>query len=124
MRERHDYAFPFRIDPVSRQARRAGYEAHVEQMVIQLLLTSPGERADLPELGCGIRGLLFAPSSSALAATAQVMVHQSLVRWLSDHLTVRRVDVLTPEDNQIIVHVEYTLNATRTDRRVDVLVQA
>jgi len=38
---RHDYAFPFRIDPVSRQAAQTNYAAHVEQMIRQVLLTSP-----------------------------------------------------------------------------------
>jgi phage baseplate assembly protein W len=117
MAERHDYAFPFRIDAGSRQAQRAGYEAHVEQMVVQLLLTSPGERADLPEFGCGLRALVFAGNSDALSATTQMLVQQALEKWLSDHLTVRRVEVLPPssraEDNQLVVRVEDELVETR-----------
>ena len=124
--ERHDYAFPFRIDPASRQAARAGYEAHVEQMVIQLLLTTPGERADLPEFGCGLRALIFAGNSDALSATAQILVQQSLARWLADHLTVRKVVVLPPEhvadENEILVRIEYELTSTRAVRLVDVRV--
>src|SRR5687768_17207507 len=34
--ERHDYAFPFRVDPTSHQGARTGYEAHVRQMVRQV----------------------------------------------------------------------------------------
>ncbi len=124
--ERHDYAFPFRIDPASRQAQRTGYEAHVAQMVRQVLLTSPGERADLPEFGCGLRALLFAPNSDALSATTQLLVQQALARWLSDHLTVLRVEVLppeaTPEENQIVVRIDYVLLASRASQRVDVQV--
>jgi phage baseplate assembly protein W len=123
---RHDYAFPFRIDPASRQARSAGYEAHVKQMVIQLLLTTPGERADLPEFGCGLRALIFAGNSEALSATAQMLVQEALTRWLSQHLTVRKVEVLPPaatqEENQIAVRVEYQLVATGGAQRVDVTV--
>ncbi len=48
---RHDYAFPFSIDPVSRQGARASYPAHVDQMIRQVLLTSPGERTNLPDFG-------------------------------------------------------------------------
>ncbi|MEH2028374.1 MAG: hypothetical protein V7K67_01610 [Nostoc sp.] len=44
---RHDYAFPFRIDAVSGQAAQTSYEAHVEQMIRQVLLTAPGERVYL-----------------------------------------------------------------------------
>ena len=124
--ERHDYAFPFRIAAASRQAERVGYELHVKQMVIQLLLTSPGERADLPEFGCGLRALIFAGNSDALSATAQLLVQQALARWLAGHLTVRRVEVLPPEasaeENQVVVRVEYVLVATRTTELVDVRV--
>ena len=75
---RQDYAFPFRIDPASRQAQGTSYETHVKQMVIQLLLTTPGERADLPEFGCGLRGLIFAGNSDAVSATAQMLVQEAL----------------------------------------------
>ena len=64
---RTDYAFPFRIDPVSGQAPQAAYAAHVDQMIRQVLLTAPGERVDLPEFGCGLRQLLFAPNSDRAA---------------------------------------------------------
>jgi phage baseplate assembly protein W len=121
---RHDYGFPFRIDSASRQAQRTSYERHVTQMVIQVLLTSPGERADLPEFGCGLRAMLFAPSSPALTATTQLLVQHALDRWLSDHLAVTRVEVTSPDGRteQIDVRVEYTLLATRATHSVDVRV--
>lgn len=124
--ERHDYAFPFRIDPASGQAQRVPYPAHVQQMVLQVLLTAPGERADLPEFGCGLRGLLFAGNSVALSTTAQMLVQDALRRWLPEHLVVTRVEVLSteiaPEGNELVVRVEYQLLATRDDQRVDVRV--
>src|SRR5215813_3446777 len=124
--QRHDYAYPFRIDPASHQAARTSYEAHVDQMIRQILLTSPGERADLPEFGCGLRRLVFAPNSDALAATTQMLVQEALGRWLSEHLTVRAVDVLPPEstaeENQIVVRVVYELVSTATSDQVDVRV--
>ena len=36
---RHDYAFPFRIDAASHQAAQTNYTSHVEQMIRQVLLT-------------------------------------------------------------------------------------
>ena len=90
---RTDYAFPFRIDPVSGQAAQAPYAAHVDQMIRQMLLTTPGERADLPEFGCGLRQLLFAPNSDALQATTQLLVQHSLNRWLGDQIKVQTVTV-------------------------------
>jgi phage baseplate assembly protein W len=120
--ELHDYAFPFSIDPVSRQARQVGYERHVADLVRQLLLTGPGERADLPAFGCGLRALVFAAKSDALAATAQMLVQQSLAQWLSDHLEVRRVEV-TAEEAQISVRVDYVLVRTRQAQTVELRVR-
>lgn len=120
--ERHDYAFPFRIDSASRQAAQVGYERHVAQLVHQLLLTGPGERADLPAFGCGLRALVFAGNSEVLAATTQMLVQHALTEWLSEHLEVRRVEV-TSEEAQINVRVEYVLIRTRRAQAVEVRVR-
>jgi Bacteriophage baseplate protein W len=122
---RTDYAFPFRIDPVSGQAAQSPYPTHVDQMIRQLLLTTPGERADLPEFGCGLRQLLFAPNSDALQATTQLMVQQSLTRWLGSQITLVKVAV-TPgpggDYSQILVQIEYLLIETQSQQQTQILV--
>jgi phage baseplate assembly protein W len=122
---RTDYAFPFRIDPASGQAVQAPYAAHVDQMVRQILLTTPGERADLPEFGCGIRQLLFAPNSDALQATTQLMVQRSLKQWLGNQINLRSVTV-TPgpggDYSQILVQVAYVLVETQTMQQTQFVV--
>ena len=122
---RHDYAFPFRVDAASREVQQTSYAKHVEQMVIQLLLTSPGERADLPEFGCGLRAMVFAPASAALVATTQLLVQQALDRWLADHLQATRILVSSPDgrSEELDVRVEYTLIATGVEASVDVRVR-
>jgi phage baseplate assembly protein W len=122
---RTDYAFPFRIDPVSGQAAQAPYAAHVDQMIRQILLTTPGERVDLPQVGCGIRQLLVAPSSTALQSTTQLLIRQSLTEWLGDQIQVQSVDV-TPgpggDFSQIIVQIGYLLIETQSQAQTEVLV--
>ena len=90
---RQDYAFPFQVDTASQQTAQAAYPAHVEQMIYQLLLTAPGERVDLPQFGCGLRSLVFAPNSAALAATVQLRVIQALNQWLAGIVNVGTVTV-------------------------------
>jgi phage baseplate assembly protein W len=124
--QRHDYAFPFRIDPTSHQAAQTSYEAHVEQMIRQVLLTSPGERADLPEFGCGLRQLLFAPHTEALDATTQIVVLQALNKWLSAQIEVKKVRVVPPEETgdeaQLLLQIEYVLIETRSSKSLEMLV--
>ncbi len=119
---RIDYAYPFRMDGASRQAGRAPYETHVAQMIRQILLTSPGERADLPEFGCGVRRLLFAPNTDALAATTEILIRDSLSRWLGDQITVQAVSVSRPDDapERLDITIEYTLIETLSRQQTEV----
>jgi phage baseplate assembly protein W len=113
---RHDYAHPLRIDAGSSQLARAGYADHVDQLLRQLLLTSPGERVCLPEFGCGLRRLVFANQTPALVATVRIQVQQAVQRWLADQVTLLAVDVLSGaqgasglEEGELLVTVSYTL---------------
>jgi phage baseplate assembly protein W len=126
--QRLDYAFPFRLDLQSRQASQAsGYQTHVEDMIKQVLLTAPGERIDLPQFGCGVRKLLFAPNSDALAATTQVMIQQALNQWLGNQITVSNVTVTPPEDtpdqSQLLIQINYVLIETQSMQGLEILVQ-
>lgn len=122
---RADYAFPFRIDPGAAQAAQSPYAEHVDEMIRQILLTTPGERADLPEFGCGLRRLLFAPNSDALQSTTQMLVMQSLMQWLAGQITVQTVTVsagVGGDYSQLLVQLEYVLVETQSLRQTQVLV--
>src|SRR3546814_19311864 len=56
-------------------------------------LTNPGERVNRPDFGCGLRQLVFAPNSDALAAATQTLVHGALLRWLNEAIAVDAVKV-------------------------------
>lgn len=124
--QRHDYAFPFRIDPASGQAAQTPYQAHVDQMIRQVLLTNRGERIDLPEFGCGLRQLLFAPHNSALDSTTNLIVQQALSRWMAGIINVQKVIVApqTATDNpaQLQIQINYTMLATQTNGQLQVVV--
>ncbi len=122
---RHDYAFPFCIDPVSGQAQQTPYGTHVDQMIRQVLLTAPGERADLPQFGCGLRQLLFAPNSDTLQATTQLAVQRALSQWLAGQVQVVTVTVSPGAGNdysQIVVLIEYILVETQSKQVTQVVV--
>jgi len=122
---RTDYAFPFRVDPVSGQAAQAGYAANVEQLIWQVLMTDPGERVCLPSFGCGLRRLLFAPNSDALQATAQLLILQNLNRWLGDQISVQKVQVSAGADGDystLNVLISYTLLETQSPQLTQIQV--
>jgi phage baseplate assembly protein W len=99
--------YPFHID--GRGSTAETYlEDHVRDMIYQVLFTSPGERANLPDFGCGLLQLVFMPNSDILATTTQFLVHGALQRWLGDLIQVEQVRV-TSEEEQILVDVAYVL---------------
>ena len=124
---RQDYAFPFQIDTVSQQTAQAGYAAHVDQMIRQMLLTDPGERVDLPQFGCGLRQLVCSPLSSALAVNTEISVRQALGRWLAGVIDVVSVTALSSDDaggpaesGTLEVSISYTLLDTLTMHQTQV----
>jgi phage baseplate assembly protein W len=122
---RTDYAYPFRIDPASGQAAQTDYSTHVDQMIRQILLTTPGERADLPEFGCGLRQMIFAPQSDPLNTTTKILVQQALNRWLPTEITVQNVTVgpgPQGEEAELLVQIAYTLIETQTTQQLAILV--
>ena len=86
-------AFPFRIGPDGRAAAPASDAEHVRDELLQLLLTSLGERLFLPEFGGGLRRLVFEPASDTLRNVVKARITQALSRWLGQRLTVEMLDV-------------------------------
>jgi len=102
--------YPYGIDERGR-TRDPGYEAHVRDLIEQVLFTAPGERVNRPTFGSGLMQLLFAPSDDALAAAVQLSVHGSLQQWLGDLILVQAVEVES-EDSTLRVRVDYSLRRT------------
>lgn len=109
--------YPFAVDSeAGRLAQEPDYAAHVDQLVRQTLLTSPGERINRPDFGCGLRRMVFAPNSPATASLLQVMILQALERWLADVVSVDQVRVVEA-DARLEVTIAYVINA-RAQRRI------
>jgi len=108
--------YPIAIDaPLGRLQEETDYAAHVEQLIKQVLLTSPGERINRPDFGCGVKRMVFAPNSEVAARLAQVTILEALQRWLDPVITVNSVTVRAL-DEVLQILVAYTLKA-RQERR-------
>jgi len=103
-------AFPYGLDGRGRTAT-ASYADHVEQMLLLLLLTRPGERVNQPTFGCGLLDQVFAPNSPEIAAALNVTIAAAISLWLHDVLAVTSLDV-SSHDSQLTVNIGYTVLAT------------
>lgn len=111
---RTDLAFPYRVDRRGRTAH-ARHDAHVRDLIEQLLFTSPGERVMRPDFGCGLLDLVFTPNSPELASAVELSVQAALQRWLGELIEVASLDVVS-EENVVRVYLQYVVRATASRR--------
>jgi phage baseplate assembly protein W len=107
-------AFPLALDARGRIAE-ADEDAHVLQMIEQLLFTSPGERVNRLDFGSGLLQLVFAPNSNELAAALQFSMQAALQQWLSDVIEMRTLEV-TVDDAILRVDLRYLVRRTGVER--------
>lgn len=103
--------YPFHFDTRGRTAE-SDLEAHIRDLIEQVLFTSPGERVNRPTFGSGLGRLVFAPNSDELAAATQFLVQGALQEWLGDLIQVDQVQVEN-EEAELRVTVQYTIRRTQ-----------
>jgi phage baseplate assembly protein W len=108
-------AFPYRVDGRGRTAEAENDDAHLRDLIEQLLFTVPGERVNRPDFGCGLMQLVFAPNSVELAATLQVLVQGALQQWLGHLMRIDEVSA-SSEDATLTVVVRYTVLRTQASK--------
>lgn len=103
-------AFPFSYDARGRTVE-ADDDAHIRQMLIQLMLTRPGERVMRPDFGSGLLHGVFAPNSVEMASALEFGARASIQRYLGDLINVRNLTVSADEE-QLHVEVDYEVRLT------------
>ena len=72
--------FPLKVDTAGAIAL-ATQNRDIEQAIILILFTSPGERPMRPEFGCRIHDRVFSPANAATAAALANDVRAALEQW-------------------------------------------
>jgi hypothetical protein len=109
----HSIRYPFAINKsLGTLQQETIFSQHVRQLMIQVLFTVPGERVNRPDFGCGIRRMVFAPNTDAAANLAQVMITQSLEKWVGDLITVQQVTVVSNNETMEI-SIVYLIKANQ-----------
>ena len=101
------WKFPIELDGHGRVAT-ASCEQRVAESIQLILGTARGERVMLPEFGCGLQELVFAPNPT----TTRGRVAQAVRKALVDHEP--RIDVLSVqvddspgEPNLLLIRIDY-----------------
>jgi phage baseplate assembly protein W len=103
-------SFPFRVSPAGTTAT-ATADDHVRQMVEQVLFTSPGERVNRPDFGCGLLTFPFEPASLERLAVLEALIRANLEQWLGDVIVLGDLAV-TVDDATVTIVVSYVVRQT------------
>jgi len=109
--------FPFDFDHRGRTATTTE-DDHIRDLIEQVLFTSPGERVNRPDFGCGLMRLVFEAASEELATTLQFTTQASLQRWLGDTIQVEEL-LVEVRDAALLVTVRYVVRRTGERRVAD-----
>jgi uncharacterized protein len=97
--------FPYQFDGRG-HTQEATLQDYLNQLVEQVLFTSPGERVNLPDFGSGLLQLPFAPTSVEMTAATQFTVQAALQKWLGSYVKVQSV-VASAQEGVLTVTVTY-----------------
>ena len=115
------FAFPFHFDPAGGGVALSEYEENIRQNISIILGTQPGERQMLPNFGCRIHELLFAPNNGYAGQIAAEYVKEALCRW-EPRIEVEQVTAAPDPSGSIRVQVEYRIVSTGAVERLEQVV--
>jgi hypothetical protein len=115
-------AFPPRIDADGRMAFSVG-EQNVRDAIRILLMTRPGERLFIPDMGAGLDRMLYEPNTVSTHQSIKDRITRTLQQW-EPRVGLDTVDVdPDPGDPQAaIATITYRLIATQTREQINVKV--
>jgi uncharacterized protein len=103
------WKFPLQVTPRGAIAT-ASEEQRIEESILLILSTAPGERLMLPDFGCGIHDLVFAPNDSGTVTRVIDLVRRSLTKY-EPRIDVLDVNAETSKEqpNLLLIRVDYRI---------------
>lgn len=108
------WKFPLQVTPNGKIAQ-SHYEQRVEESIYLILGTAKHERVMLPEFGCGIHDMVFAPNNSTTLSIVTHLVREALVEC-EPRIDVMDVQVETAsgQPTLLLIAVSYRIRSTNT----------
>jgi phage baseplate assembly protein W len=104
--------FPLQVTPQGRIALSSA-DRRVEESIYLILGTKVGERVMMPDFGCAIHDLVFAPNNASTRTRAIDAVRRALVLF-EPRIDVLQVsaDTAPAEPNVLLLRIDYRLRSS------------
>lgn len=108
------WRYPVGTDELGRIAGDAD-EEKIRQSIWIILGTAPGERAMLPDFGCGIHDMVFAVNNAETAGRVQDMVRRALLQW-EPRIDVLNVQVTSAASGpaELLIAIDYRVRSNNS----------
>lgn len=114
------WRFPFGFNSATGGVALSEYEKNIQESITIILGTKPGERQMLPEFGCRVHELMFAPNTRATATLVAHHVSAALSRW-EPRIDVTKVDSWPDATGTVKVQVHYRIKSTLQDQEMNLM---
>ncbi|MBX2797767.1 MAG: GPW/gp25 family protein [Myxococcales bacterium] len=114
------WRFPFGFEPATGKTAMSEFERNIQESITVILGTKPGERQMLPEFGCRVHELMFAPNNRATATLVAHHVGEALLRW-EPRIDVTKVESWPDDSGTVRVQVHYTIKSTQKLQELSLL---
>jgi uncharacterized protein len=109
------WAFPTEFQLNNHQNAMVQAEKDIQQSLLILLGTSPGERIMHPDFGCGINRLVFEPISNSLFTKIKDLVEQAILLYESRVKLNEVIVEFNPKiEGVIYISLDYTIRTVNT----------
>jgi phage baseplate assembly protein W len=111
-------AFPLQVD------RRGGIalardETDIDQAILLILGTAPGERPMRPEFGCGVHDFVFDTIDAGTVARMETEIRAALDRWEPRvEVTDVQFDLDGTDRGELVIQITYRVRATNHMRNL------
>jgi Bacteriophage baseplate protein W len=111
-------AFPLQVD------RRGGIalardETDIDQAMLLILGTAPGERPMRPEFGCGVHDFVFDTIDAGTVARMETEIRAALDRWEPRvEVTDVQFDLDGTDRGELVIEITYRVRATNHMRNL------
>jgi phage baseplate assembly protein W len=105
-------AFPLQVD-------RRGDETDIDQAMLLILGTAPGERPMRPEFGCGVHDFVFDTIDAGTVARMETEIRAALDRWEPRvEVTDVQFDLDGTDRGELVIQITYRVRATNHVRNL------
>ena len=99
-------AFPFNADAVFNQTFTQ--KEQVKSNLINVLLTEPGERVNLPDFGVGLKNLLF--ETTIDTANLEARIDNQVQIYIPEITLISAVTNFSPDEHILYIKITYRYN--------------